>query len=129
MTIPTALAAAALTLPLAVTPTTGDSTVQCVSVACKYIAHYSPDAGYDPPIKYRCDADPDWVGWLDEGETSGGQGCGDAGAIYVGKGQEIWSKQWSVVGGYEWEKQFDATGWHGLGFGYQDGDGLTVRRD
>ena len=111
--------AAAVTVTAAIlSPTPADAAGGAI------FRHYSPDDGYDPPIRFRCNNGEEYG--LPEGATSSGICL--VRAIYIRPGEEAWAKV--LVGGYwQWRKKFDATGWYGVDDGFDDGLGLTLRVD
>lgn len=99
---------------------------------CGEIYHYSPDDGYDPAIIVRCDYGvPASQRWIQEGEHSTYY-CNDVDEIYVRDGEELWCKMpidpW-MGATYEWQKRFDATGFHKITDTWDDGFGCTLRVD
>lgn len=119
----------------ATAPAAQASPLCSVGGTCGWIQHYSPDEGYDDPIRARCNYGDSSTGvFIYEGQNSSNlclahNSQGDLDQVYVRENEEIFCIAYYIGGGTVpvWEKMFDAQGWYKIGD--DDGWPCVLHRD
>lgn len=114
--------AAVLTVP-AILLGGSSAPAQAVQWGSTNISHYSPDAGYDEPIRIRCNGGREPL--LNEGERSlWASKCGPSNtyAVLVRSTEDLVCLEDTTYYGKQWHTIYRTTGWHTLPNNFDEGN-------